>query len=800
MQHFNIRKSSLRTIAYCLALSAVPGAAFAQETGNEINEDSAATEASEKPTSRIGAIGSEIVVTARKREENVQDIPLAVTAFSGESLEARGIVSVEEIGGITPNVNYQNNPAIGGSSSVATVYIRGVGQRDFLGTIDNGVGFYIDDILVSRTVGAVVDLLDVDRVEVLRGPQGTLNGRNNVGGALKIFTKKPSYDGGGYVDVKYGTDNLFLAKGKIDAALGSTAAVSLSGLYKRQDGYVERPAGGDLGNSDVWAIRGALLWEPTDSIEVNISADYSKESDNGPAFTLIETGAATPGSFAGFYNNLNSGEADCAGGGGITSTNPLCYNNGNYVSDDTNFGTAPTFSRTEVFSARADIKFNITDDISIRSITGYRDLDAQFARDQDASPLTVVHFFDDFKSQQFSQELQLNAQLFDGAVDFVIGGYYFDEDGTNINLLEFAIANFQSGSSFGTTSKAVYSQATWHVTDKLHLTLGGRYTDEDKTFFPDQIVGPNFLGIPYNDAAGNCVLQNRAGLGPAAPITAVPAAACPVRQLPNELNERGTKEFTPMANIAFDVTEDFLIYANYSEGFRSGGFSQRIFPPLPITPDFGPEFVTSYEFGWKFKTDGFTLNGAVYHTDYTDIQVSAERAGFVGLFQDNIGDAKITGFELEALLQPTDGLFIELSYGYTDARYTDIRIDPGLVSSVQVDDTFDHVPEHTLSAAITKEFLMESGSSFVARVDGTFFTGYANDPDNSPRIFTPDTGLVNASLRWLSANEKFSVTGSVKNITNNKYLASGYFPESIGSSDVIFDRGRQFSLSARMEF
>lgn len=783
--------------ASCVAMAFQPAAASAQELEQSKDESE---EAQGQSGSRIGAIEGTIIVTARKREEDVQDTPIAISAFSGESLEARGVTTIDEIGGITPNVNYQNNPAIGGSSSVSTVYIRGIGQRDFLGTIDNGSGFYIDDVIVARTVGAVVDLLDIDRVEVLRGPQGTLNGRNNVGGAIKIHTRKPDYNGGGYVDVSYGTDNYLSAKGTINAPLGSTAAMSVSGLYKRQDGYVERPAGGDLGNAEVYAVRAALLWEPTDSLEVNIGATYSNESDNGPAFTLLQTGANLPGSFAGFYNNLNAGSPDCAGPGGITSANPICYNDGNYVSMDTNFGTAPTFSDTEVFMANLDVRYELAPGVSIRSITGYRDLDAQFARDADASPLTVVHFFDDFTSEQFSQELQFNAELFGGAVDLVIGGYYFDEDGENINLLEFAIAEFRSGSAFGTESLAAYSQATWHITDRLDLTVGGRYTDEEKTFFPDQIVGPNFLGIPYTDANGDCVLQNRAGLGPAAPITSVPAAACPVRQLPNELNSRNDAEFTPMVNLAYQATDDLLIYANYSEGFRSGGFAQRIFPPLPVAPDFGPEFVSSYEAGFKLQVEGLTLNTAVYHTDYTDIQVAAERPGFVGLFEDNIGDAKITGFEAEAIVQPADGLIIEMSYGYTDARYTAIRIEPGLISSVQLDDTFDHVPEHNFSAAINKEFLLDSGAAIIARVDGTFFTEYANDPDNSPEIFTPDTGLVNASIRFVTADDRFTFTGSVTNITDNRYLQSGYLADTIGTADVIFDRGRQFRLGVKMNF
>ena len=169
--------------------------------------------------SRLGNLLEEIVVTARKREEGLQDAPLSISAFSGDSLDVRGITNIVDVGGITPNLTYQNNPATGGSSSVATVYVRGVGQRDFLGTIDNGVGFYIDDVYIARTVGAVVDLLELDRVEILRGPQGTLFGRNNVGGAIALHSKAPSEELGGYVSGTVGTCLLYTSPSPRDGLL-----------------------------------------------------------------------------------------------------------------------------------------------------------------------------------------------------------------------------------------------------------------------------------------------------------------------------------------------------------------------------------------------------------------------------------------------------------------------------------------------------------------------------------------------------------------------------------------------------
>lgn len=750
--------------------------------------------------SRVGSILEEVMVTARKRPETAQDAPIAVSAFSAESLAARGIAKIDEIGRITPNVNYQNNPAIGGSSSVATVYIRGIGQRDFLGTIDNGSGFYIDDVIVARTVGAVVDLLDVERVEVLRGPQGTLHGRNNVGGAIKIHSKKPDKDAGAYIELSYGTDNLTSLKGTSHFGFGSNSAFSVSGLYKSQDGFVRRPAGHDLGASEVAAARLAFYAEPADKLSISASASYSREDDGGPAFTLKQTGADVRRGFASFYNNLNSGTPDCAGPGGLTASNPRCYNDGNYLSNGVNFGTAPTFSHTEVTSLAVDIRYAVNDKLSLRSVSGYRDLDAQFARDADASPLVVVHFFDNFVAKQFSQEFQLNATLFGDRLDLVSGLFYFDESGNNLNLLEFAIANFQSGSEFGTQSRAIYTQATLHLTERWDFTIGARYTDEDKSFLPDQVVGANFIGIPYFDAAGNCVAQNRARMGPGAPILPAPAPACPVRQLPQALNELNTSALNPMVNIAYQFTDSAMGYFTYSEGFRSGGFAQRIFPPLPFAPSFGPEFVDSFEVGVKYRRDQLVVNAAAFFTDYTDIQVVAESPGLIGLFEDNVGDAEISGFELETAFNAGETLLVEFSYGYTDARYTAIRVEPPLISSVSPQDSFDHVPEHSLAAALTKEFLFANGNAFIARIEATHTTEFANDADNSPPIFTPDVTLLNASARWLPGSGRYVLALGVKNLTDEQFIQSGYNNESIATAEVIRDRGVQYYATGRINF
>jgi iron complex outermembrane receptor protein len=764
---------------------------------NAISQDSGTQ------SSGISALMDEVVVTARKREETLQEAPIAISAFSGESLDVRGITSIDEIGLITPNMNYQSNPQAGGSSSVATVYIRGIGQRDFLGTIDNGVGFYIDDVIIARTVGAIVDLVDVERIEILRGPQGTLFGRNNVGGAVKLHTQKPADEFGGYVDAQVGTDGMVRLKGSVDIPISDSFKSKFSILDASQDGYVDRPAGGDLGDEDVLAMRAAFLFEPNENLTIEFSGDFSKEDENGPAFTLHDAGELAPGGFPGFHNNVLA-PTSCAYPGGLFTSSKACYNS-QWISEDTNYGTYPTFSDTDTWGLRLGIDWLLSDTMSFKSITAYRDLDSLFLRDGDASPLRVTHFYDDFESDQFSQEFQLNTSLMDGKIDWINGLYYFKEEGKNVNLLEFAIANFISGAEFETESKAFFSQATIHINDQLDLTIGGRYTREEKKFTPDQIVGQNWIGIPYFDASGACVLQNEgANLAAGTPglISGLPPFVCPVQIVPAGTNTRTSNEFTPMVNLAYQATDSTMIYATYAEGFRSGGFVQRIFPPLPFVPDFDPEFVESYEVGLKFASPdgGLIFNSAAFFMDYTDLQVRTENPGYIGEFEDNVGDAEIYGLELELLFQPTATTILELSYGYTHAEYTAIRVEPPLVSTVSVDDKFDHVPEHSLAAAFSKEFSLESGGLVIARIDASHSTKYPNDADNSLPIFTPDVTLVNASMRWISNDERLRVTLGGKNITDKEYVLTGYLNEAIGHAERIYDRGTEWYLSARYSF
>ncbi|MDP4916376.1 MAG: TonB-dependent receptor plug domain-containing protein, partial [Haliea sp.] len=231
----------------------------------------------------------EIRVTARRREEGLQEAPIAVSAFTGDSLSYRGVTRLDQVEKFVPNLTLQNNPSFGGTSNSAAIYLRGVGQKEFLPTTEPGVGLYVDGVYVARSVGAILDLIDIERLEVLRGPQGTLFGRNTIGGAISITTVKPAIGGEleGEVGAAYGTDDRLNLTGSLDIPLGPTLGMRVSAASLQQDGYVKRLDGVDLGNDDTVTARMALAWEPSSRLRADFSFDYTRDEENGPALELI---------------------------------------------------------------------------------------------------------------------------------------------------------------------------------------------------------------------------------------------------------------------------------------------------------------------------------------------------------------------------------------------------------------------------------------------------------------------------------------------------------------------------------
>ncbi len=782
-----------------------------------------AVQAQEPAKSGAASMLEEVIVTARKREEGLQDAPIAISAFTGDSLAYRGATKLDDIAKFVPSLTLENHPGFGGASSSAAIYIRGVGQKEFVPTSEPGVGLYVDGVYIARSVGAILDLIDVERVEILRGPQGTLFGRNTIGGAIAITTIKPEPGGefGGKVGALVGNDSRVNINGSMHIPMGETMAMRASLAVMQQDGYVVRTDGTDLGDDDTFTGRLAFAWYPSDRLEVDINLDATRDRENGPAMELIDIDLTDLSQLQGvvlappppmaFVHNITAAAMgpgvpcaveDVDGNNLLPFPNPNlaspnCYDD-RYIGGEKNQGTAEAFSEADVWGASATISYEISDSITLKSITAWRDLDSEFARDGDHSPQRISQFHDTLEQEQFTQEFQLLGAH--DRMNWILGAYYFAEEGDNVNTLDFTISNFRSGGQFDNEATALFAQLTYDFTDRLHLTVGGRYTDETKKFLPDQIIYTNYY-------AGISTV-----LPPGHPLAALdaPFLQAGSRVLPFIEKTIEIDEFTPMVNLSYDFSDDMMMYATYSEGFKSGGFTQRVFPPqvqgftapadatdLDLIPTFDPEFVEVFELGFKSTLmDGLMrINGAIFHTDYDDMQVEVFNA--VAPVTQNVGTASIQGLELEIQAAPGDGWLIEGSMSYLDAEYDDID---SAVTLIAKDNSFERVPEWAGSVGVSKEFMLSNASTFVVRVDWSYRDETYNDAFNDELLKTDSYSLWDASVRWTNSADDLSFILSGRNLSDEEFLITGVHGTAFQSFEGMYDRGRQWTLELRKDF
>ena len=615
-----------------------------------------------------------VMITAQRRPEMLQDVPVAVSAFPASQLAARGIASPLRLMHDVPNTVASHNPGLG---SANIYYIRGLGSAESIATFDPPVGTVVDDIPLSRQNGNDIGFFDIERVEVLRGPQSILFGRNMTGGAVNVILKKPSERLGGYVEAAYGAYGKTLVRGSLDLPLSTGVQMKLSGYYQNDRGYVRNTTTGErLNDSDMAGLRGAVQFKFTDRLTWNLAAAYMRnDSENLLNFTcdprnpsnckgrFATTGMRTnpPFSTAGPY----AGTLDAVSlqGGRVVPVDAVgrkaSFGLGNQV--DTQMYTSNLEWAGEAFT--------------VNLITGFIDLKQKYALDfadgrtlpNVASPAPAITGFarggftvlNDGTHRQTSNELKINGKLFGGLIDYVAGvAVYSDKNttdfadlsGPNLLLADRVVRN-------ATTAKAGYVQADLNVSEQLKLTAGVRYTDEKKTFsVADNRFFCNTPGAParcLND--GNLVVATAAG------NVAIP-------------QEQRTKAWTPRVAISFRPTDDTLLFASATRGFKSGGWNGRGLTPDALLP-FDPEKLWSYEAGarteffdrrLRLNLTGFWLEAKALQTASAFIDPQTGATAFV---TGNAAGYRNRGLEVEVTAVPVRGLNLTVSAGYQNARY-----------------------------------------------------------------------------------------------------------------------------------
>lgn len=774
-------------LASAVMLPLVPNVAFAQD--QTVSEDTSGVD--------------EIVVTARKREENVQDVPISISAFSAESLDRLGAQDLTDVARFAPNVSFDGTAAVSGSSIASTVYIRGVGQTDFTLNSDPGVGLYIDGVYVARSVGGLLDLVDIETVEVLRGPQGTLFGKNTIGGAINVTTRRPDQGGGGYFQLEGGNFARANFRGGFDIPISDTLVAGVAGAVLTQDGYQDRilqPEEEDLGNINRYVARGRLLWTPTSNFEADLILDYTRGREQSMPQTVVEfelgTGApflpAAGGAIPGTVATLRPEFA----GSGYTGADFLSgfFND---VSPDESYYGGESRSDFDIFGSSLNLSLDLSETHTLRSISAYREVLSDFARDSLSSPFLAADTIDSYDQFQFSQEFQLLGD-FEG-FNYVVGAYYLTETGTNSNLVATSIGDLFSGGSVDNESLAAFAQANLEVTDRLGFTFGIRYTDETKRFDPGYGGGEQVF------------VSNSNGLALGLPAT-VPLIVAPETLGLGNFYTNSDDKFDFTLSLNFDLTEDVLLYASYSTGFKAGGFSQRIGPGPGIpAPDFEREDVQSYEAGFKTMSFDNTLrlNGAIFFADYENIQATPIFEG-IGPVTRNLGNAEIWGVELEWNYAPNDVFEFSGGVGYlhdeltslTPVALTNVEID-GVTPIITLDTQLPKTPTWSVNAAVGYHIPVGTSGEFVLRGNWSFTSDMYNDVLNSEVLRRDDLHLLGASIEYAPNEGDWLFRLSGNNLTDEEYIIAGNDETAFGQfgyAQATYARPREWWVTIRREF
>ena len=742
-----------------------------------------------------------IVVTARRREEPLQDTPIAVTALSAAALERQQIVATTDLDKVAPNLQFHSYGTLTGNNSAAQVFIRGIGQTDATPAVDPGVGIYIDEVYMGRAVGGAMEFRDIANVQILRGPQGTLFGRNTIGGAVLLTTNSPGEDAGSSVRLGLGEDNLHELFGALDLPINEQWSARLSLGGRERDGYVTRVAdGADLGDEKMYTTQAALRWKPSDALAFTLRADYTKEDENGSPFvfrTMNEAatfvGAASIA--AGCPNILDPFPPPLLVG---PLADPRCGNDAQALGSFRNGGTYPASSELENRGVSLVARWDVNETLAFKSITADRRLDWSGTRDADNTPLLILHTNYTSESKQFSQELQ--ALIDSKRLNGVLGLYYFDED--SFDRLIVPLGN--PGTSYdtqrvslGAQARAAFTEWTFKLTDALSATAGVRYTEETKSL----------QATMFNVAPAT------------APEPPPPAALCPFAGppptqvgclfLPTNRFEREFSSTTASASVQYRFNPRIMTYLSWSQGFKSGGFNQRYnaAPPGNAPISFADETAQSWELGFKTDPmDGLRVNVAVFSTEYDDIQMTY-RLGVVPLLF-NAGVASIDGGELEITFAPTAQLQFDASVGYLDAKFDSITAPPPFgpvtpTATATLASRLPFTPEWQAHLGMSYRFPLGSTWSLTPRVDLSYTDEQFFDAGNSVEIAQDEAiTLLNASIAIESEDAKWRFVLSGNNLTDELYPVAGTssLTTASGYAEIIYARPRNLAFSITRNF
>ncbi|MBN9506728.1 MAG: TonB-dependent receptor [Altererythrobacter sp.] len=823
-----------------------------------------------------------ITVTAEFRAANLQDTPIAITAVNSEMLEARGQTDISQVAAQAPNVTLTPQPQNGGAGLIA--YIRGVGQTDFNYALDPGVGIYVDDVFIPTLSSSLLELMDLDRIEILRGPQGTLAGKNSIGGAIKLFSQKPRGDGSGTMEVTYGSYNRIDVRGMADFRINDQLSARVSGIGKGRDGYLDLldygvahpnenvpansargayPVVGTQGGQSIIAGRLALRWEPISTVEVNLSADYTRERSEPQPTVLLAAGlpqsatnpeftpSAAPGD-ANVFPAMGPGPGqpawlagkdgtpipfDCrfvpAGPYSCDALSSSVYDGDRRFISYANFldGTAPSSQapfkpyaalQNQDFNGwgvMGNVRVDLTDDMQLYWIGAWREYTTKFGQDQDASTVPIAQLDNRLDHRAWSQELRLNGEFGDGLLEYTLGGFYMDQKGSYTARvdLNYAGIDFLHGpDTTPSTSKALFVNAVLHPTEAWSISGGLRRSWDEKTYTyfrrnPDGtipppcelFVNPEYDGFPAPTAIGN-------------------SPNCLLNGIFDLAGEFKGKRWDWRVVTDYRFTDEFLAYASIATGYKGGGVNPRPFfgpatgdcPPfqfdseghvVPTAPcnqvlPFNPETITTYEIGFK--------------TDLFDRRMRLNGAAFYNDYNDII--FTLSACPSSPCLRPTNvgkakvkGFELETTIYPVDnlsldgsVSYINVNYDEASVAAAGLNgsETFPYTPDWTYSFGIQYDYDIGPGT-IAARFDGSYRSKIFTETTNSPWSEIDSRFLGNARLTYTTADSDWRVSLEVQNLFDKYYFLSvSDVTTSLGAVTGVPGLPRTWALSVKRNF
>ena len=738
------------------AMISAPATTMAQ-SGAENENDSSALE--------------EVIVTATRREESLMEVPIAVTAITGDELQNFGVLDITYIAQMSPNTTLKVSR---GTNTTLTAFIRGVGQQDPVAGFESGVGLYLDDVYLNRPQAAVMDIYDVERIEVLRGPQGTLYGRNTIGGAIKYVTKRLNPDNSeGSARLSYGTDNMLDLVLTGSVPLGETFRIGASVASFSRDGFGDNLniKGVENYNKDVLGARFSAEWEPNENWFLRFAADYV-EDDSDPR----QGHRLYPGAFSG---------------------NPVLKN---VYDTESGLSSPPQSVEAKGFSLLAE--WNVNDLITFKNILSSRDDESWTPIDFDSLPAADMDVPAIYDNDQFSEELQMlfSADDWNG----LLGFYYLDANAHTAfdvilaqlgDLIGLPGFNAFTEGDVDTKTWSVFGDFTYDFSDQWSISLGGRYTEDKRS---------------------STVLRQSKIFG-ASPIFG--GVAVPIATTSDFNGSETFSKFTPRVAIDWTPSDDHLVYGSYSEGFKGGSFDPR--GQTTAAPDsdgdgvvsedeifeymkFDPETVKTFEFGWKatLMQGRMTSKLAVFFSDYTDVQVpgsvgvdttgDGQEDTFIGI-TTNAGAADINGIEWEGqailaddLGRAGSGLRMGWSIGYIDAEYKEFIGPTG--EDVSDERVFQNTPDWTASATLTYDTpvnLFSTPGTFSV-ITSLSYRGETSQFEIPTVELDQDSyTLWDLSLVWSQDSGNWNAGIHGKNLTDEEYKVAGYYFPGLGLENNV---------------